>query len=905
MPRWVKLFRHGSAADRDRLGGKGANLAEMTNLGLPVPPGFTITTLACRAYLANDGQVPASLWSEVANALADVEGLTGRRFGDPACPLLLSVRSGAKFSMPGMMDTVLNIGLTDDTLPGLAAMYDPRLALDCARRLQQMFGTVVLGIPARAYDDALTRIAGDGGHTESLDLCTRRQLLASFKAIPALHGLAVPDDSFAQLQQAITAVFASWNTPRAIAYRRSQGIPDDLGTAVTVQAMVFGNVGADSATGVAFTRDPNTGAPGIFGEILVNAQGEDVVAGIRTPLPIATMAAEPLLQPAYDQLLAIAELLERHYQEMQDLEFTVERGHLWLLQTRTGKRTARAAFRIAIDQAQEGLIDRATAVQRIEPVQLVRQLHPHLDESQPLTIIATGLPASPGAATGRVVFDPDEARCRGEDGEALILVRRETSADDFAGMEKSRGILTARGGMTSHAAVVARGIGKPAVTGCAELEIDETAGTFTAGDTVVHAGDEITIDGSTGRVILGRVRTIAPGLGDETALLLGWADRVRYLGVRANADTPADAARARAFGAEGIGLCRTEHMFFGDGRIDLVRDMILAEATEEREEALTALEALQVEDFAGIFRAMDGYPVTIRTLDPPLHEFLPRDEDDIARFAARSGLPVATIAARIETHREANPMLGHRGVRLGITYPAITAMQARAVFRAALICAAEGIVVEPEVMIPFVSDAEELRLQREVVVAEADRLFAETGRRVPLRVGTMIEVPRAALLADRIAAHADFISFGTNDLTQTTFGLSRDDSGRFLPDYVAQGILPADPFRALDRSGVGRLIEIAVTLGRQTRPDLKVGLCGEHGGEPATVAFCDTLGIDYVSCSPYRVPVARLAAAQAALESPRQLDSPPSNGAVDGTAWAWQESEYAGSAGAAAGGFLD
>jgi pyruvate,orthophosphate dikinase len=865
MPRWVHLFRDGSAGDRDRLGGKGANLAEMTTLGLPVPPGFTIGTRACRAYLANGGRVPSDVWAEVHDAIADVERETGRRFGDPARPLLVSVRSGAKDSMPGMMDTVLNIGLTDATRPGLAALYDERLALDCARRLQQMFGTVVLGLPAREYEAILAKLAGTDGAAQ-LDLATRRQLLAAFEAIPAHHHLAVPDDPVAQLQQAIAAVFASWNTPRAVAYRRSQGIADDLGTAVTVQAMVFGNVGPDSATGVAFTRDPNTGERGVFGEVLIDAQGEDVVAGLRTPQPIAAMANEPRLRPAYEELLAIADLLERHFRDMQDLEFTVERGELWLLQTRTGKRTARAAIRIAIDQVHEGLIDRATAVTRIEPAQIERQLHPHLDESQPLTAIATGLPASPGAASGRVVFDPHEARTRGAQGEAVILVRRETSADDFPGMERARGILTARGGMTSHAAVVARGIGKPAVTGCATLEIDETAGTLIAGGTVVRVNDEITIDGSTGRVILGRVPTVAAGLGEESALLLAWADRGRRLDVRANADTPADAAKAREFGAEGIGLCRTEHMFFGDGRIDVVRDMILAETAAERDRALVALEALQVEDFVGIFRAMDGYPVTIRTLDPPLHEFLPRGEEEVARFAARHGLTIAAVEARIDAHREANPMLGHRGVRLGITHPEITAMQARAIFAAAIACAAEGIAVAPEVMIPFVSDAEELRRQREVVVGEAERLFAASDRRVPLKIGTMVEVPRAALLADRVAAHADFISFGTNDLTQTTFGLSRDDAGRFLPDYVAQGILPADPFQALDRSGVGRLIEIATTLGRQTRPDLKVGLCGEHGGEPSTVAFCEALGLDYVSCSPYRVPVARLAAAKAALE---------------------------------------
>jgi pyruvate,orthophosphate dikinase len=865
--RWVMLFREGSAEQRDLLGGKGANLAEMTNIGLPVPPGFTVTTEACRAYLASGGQVPLGLWDEVRSALAEIEDKMGRRFGDPTCPLLLSVRSGAKFSMPGMMDTVLDLGLTDATDAGLARLTNEHFALDSYRRLLQMFGKVVLGVDADLFEEAIGAARRDAGvtHDNQLSVDDLRRLVARFKEIIAGAGLAVPSEPFDQLRLAVLAVFNSWNTPRARAYRRANRIPEDLGTAVNVQAMVFGNVGPDSASGVAFTRDPNTGAPGLFGEYLTEAQGEDVVAGVRTPQPLRTMADDLILRPAHDELVGYASLLEHHYRDMQDLEFTVERGRLWMLQTRTGKRTAQAAVRIAVDMAGEGLIDRRTAVQRVEPAQLEQLLHPQIDESQPFILVATGLPASPGAATGIVVFDPVEARERGAAGAAVILVRAETSADDFPGIEKARGILTARGGMTSHAAVVARGMGKPAITGCSAIEIDNGAGRFMAGDLTIHVGEEITIDGTTGRVFRGCVAMVEPGLTGGLDRLLTWADRMRRLGVHANADTPADARRAREAGAEGIGLCRTEHMFFGEGRIDAVREMILATTDEERDAALRKIEPLQTADFEGIFREMESKPVTIRLLDPPLHEFLPDDADEVAHLAARLGLTPEAVEQRVAAHREANPMLGHRGCRLGIAFPAVTRMQARAILGAALTCAAEGLHVEPEIMVPLVSDPEELRRQRELIEQTAEAVFAARGRRLPYHVGTMIELPRAALLADEIAAYADFFSFGTNDLTQTTYGLSRDDAGRFLPLYIEQGLFPADPFQVLDRAGVGRLIAMATQLGRQTRPGLVLGICGEHGGDPSSIAFAHEIGLDYVSCSPFRLPIARLAAAHAAL----------------------------------------
>jgi pyruvate,orthophosphate dikinase len=864
---WVSLFDEGGAAQRDLLGGKGANLAEMTVLGLPVPPGFTVTTDACRVYLRSGGEVPAGLWDEVRTAVTDVEARMDHRFGDPADPLLFSVRSGAKFSMPGMMDTVLDLGLNDALVEGLAARSGARFAYDAYRRLVQMFGKVVLDVDSDLFEAALAEAKQRAGKKFDSELSADelRDLVVRFKAIVWEHGKVFPDDPWEQLRQAVLAVFHSWNTPRAKAYRRSNRISEDLGTAVNVQAMVFGNVGPNCASGVAFTRNPNTGERVLFGEYLVNAQGEDVVAGIRTPQPVAAMADDSVFAGAYRELKGIADRLEAHYTDMQDVEFTVERGKLWMLQTRTGKRTAPAAVRIAVDMAEEGLIDRKTAVLRVLPSQLDQLLHPRIDDSQPIKTIATGLPASPGAATGLVVFEPMEAKRRGEAGEAVILVRMETSADDFPGMERARGILTAHGGMTSHAAVVARGMGKPAVTGCGAIVIDERTARFHVNGTTVHEGDELTIDGSTGRVILGRVPTIEPSLGGGIDTLLKWADDFRQLDVRANADTPVDARRAREFGAEGIGLCRTEHMFFGEGRIDTVREMILANTDEERAGALARLEPLQKGDFVEMFRAMDGLPVKIRLLDPPLHEFLPRGEEEIARLAVDAGVTPERIVATIESHHEANPMLGLRGCRLGMTFPAITKMQARAILSAACQVAAEGVKVEPEIMIPLVGDREELRQQRELVERTAEEVFAETGRCVEYRVGTMIELPRAALLANEIADYADFFSFGTNDLTQTTLGMSRDDAGSFLPGYIERGIYPDDPFQVLDRKGVGQLIQMATERGRAVKPDLTVSICGEHGGDPSSIEFCHQTGLDYVSCSPFRLPIARLAAAHAAL----------------------------------------
>ncbi|MCM8747964.1 pyruvate, phosphate dikinase [Thermomicrobiaceae bacterium CFH 74404] len=866
---WVYRFRDGNAQMRDLLGGKGANLAEMTRIGLPVPPGFTITTQACVAFLEGGRQFPEGLWDEVLEGLRDIEQQMGRRFGDARDPLLVSVRSGAKFSMPGMMDTILNLGLNDQTVEGLAARTgDQRFAFDCYRRLIQMFGKVVLDIDAELFEDVIDEHKRELGiqHDHEIPAEHLQRMVEEFKAIVERKaGRSFPQDCHEQLRLAIIAVFDSWNNRRAIDYRNAHGIPHNLGTAVNVQAMVFGNMGPDSATGVAFTRNPSTGEKGIFGEYLINAQGEDVVAGIRTPQPIHAMRDDPLLRPAYEQLLEVAERLERHYRDMQDLEFTVEHGKLYMLQARTGKRTGRAAVKIAVDMVREGLIEPREAVQRVSPDQVEQLLHPMIDLNWKGEPLARGLPASPGAAYGKVVFDADEAKAWAERGEPVILVRLETSPDDFHGMLAAQAVLTARGGMTSHAAVVARGIGKPAVVGCSALEVDYERQEFRVDSTVVRKGDFITVDGSTGAVMLGQIPTVAPAVGGDLSVLLSWADEIRRLGVRANADTPEDAAKARELGAEGIGLCRTEHMFFQGDRITAMREMILAQTVEERRAALAKLEPMQREDFIGIFKAMAGFPVTIRTLDPPLHEFLPRSEEEIEAVARDLGVSPDLIRAKVEALHEANPMLGHRGCRLGITAPEITEMQARAIFSAALHCAAEGIEVHPEIMIPLVADVQELRRQREVIDRVARELFAEAGREIPYSVGTMIELPRAALTADEIAQEAEFFSFGTNDLTQTTFGLSRDDSGRFLPFYIEQGIFPADPFQTLDRKGVGRLIEIARDGGRSTRPDLKLGICGEHGGDPKSVWFCHGAGLDYVSASPYRVPVARLAAAQAAL----------------------------------------
>ena len=867
--RWVYLFRDGNAQQRDLLGGKGANLAEMTNVGLPVPPGFTVTTEACNAYFEDGASLPEGLWEQVLDGLADIERQMGRTFGSPDRPLLVSVRSGAKFSMPGMMDTILNLGLNDVTVRGLAAEADERFAYDCYRRLIQMFAKVVLDVNADLFEDVIDEHKRALGVRNDFELPADdlRRMVAEFKEIVRREaGQDFPDDPHDQLRAAIIAVFESWNNRRAIDYRNANNIPHNLGTAVNVQAMVYGNMGPDCATGVAFTRNPSTGEKRLFGEYLTNAQGEDVVAGVRTPQPIEQMADDPHVGPAYQQLQEIAQRLEQHYRDMQDLEFTIQNGKLYMLQTRTGKRTGAAAVKIAVDMVKEGLISKEEAVQRVLPSQLDQLLHPTIDPSHTGEVLANGLPASPGAATGQVVFDADEAKALAEDGHDVILVRLETSPEDFHGMLAARAVLTARGGMTSHAAVVARGMGKPAVVGCTALQVDYDRQQITINGKVIPKGDYITIDGSTGAVMLGKVPTIEPQVHGDLATLLGWADEIRKLGVRANADTPEDAAKARELGAQGIGLCRTEHMFFQGDRIWAVREMIIATTEEERRAALAKLEPMQREDFAGIFRAMDGLPVTIRTLDPPLHEFLPHADAEIEELARTMSIDPEIVKSKVIALREANPMLGHRGCRLGITAPEITEMQARAIFGAALDVAAEGVDVRPEIMIPLVGDVEELRLQREVVDRVAQEMFAEAGRSIPYLVGTMIELPRAALLADKIAEQAEFFSFGTNDLTQTTLGLSRDDSGRFLPYYVEHGIFKNDPFQVLDREGVGELIRIAVERGRKTRPDIKLGICGEHGGDPSSVEFCHQAGLDYVSASPFRVPIARLAAAQAALE---------------------------------------
>jgi pyruvate, orthophosphate dikinase len=869
--RWVYFFGNGETDGhqglKDLLGGKGANLAEMTRIGLPVPPGFTISTEACRHYM-DHGEIPTGLRDEVSASIQQVEAATGKRLGaTDGAPLVLSVRSGAKLSMPGMMDTVLNLGLNARTVEALAREGgDERFAYDSYRRLIQMYGDVVLGVDHHAFEARLSAMRDARGVSadNELDADALSDLVDQYlDLVETETGSPFPSDPEDQLWGAIRAVFESWNGDRATAYRRHNRIPDDLGTAVNIQAMVYGNMGPDSGSGVAFTRDPSTGENRFYGEFLINAQGEDVVAGTRDPLAIAEM--EKVLPGLYAELLGMGRTLEGHYLEMQDLEFTIERGRLYLLQTRAGKRTAAAAIRIAVEMVAEGLITKETAVKRLDPDQLEQQLHPQLDPTVVPDELATGLPASPGAAAGRVVFEPEEAVRRAEAGEAVLLVREETSPDDFSGMAAAQGILTSRGGMTSHAAVVARGMGKPCVVGAREVAINGTAGYFEARGHRIEAGEWITLDGATGRVLRGQVSTVEPELTDQFRQLMGWADEFRTLRVRTNADTPDDAAKAREFGAEGIGLCRTEHMFFGAERIRAIREMILARDADARRRALAVLLPMQRADFEGIFRAMDGYPVTIRLLDPPLHEFLPHDEQEVQEMADRMGESVAQVRAAVDLHREANPMLGHRGVRLGITVPELTEMQARAILEAAVAVAAEGVVVRPEIMVPLIATVEELRMQDALIRSVAGQVFAEQGRTVEYQVGTMIELPRAALLGDRIAEVAEFFSFGTNDLTQTTYGISRDDSGSFLPRYIELGIFEEDPFRVIDREGVGQLVALGTRKGRATRPDLKVGICGEHGGDPSSVAFCHRLGLDYVSCSPFRVPIARLAAAQAAL----------------------------------------
>jgi pyruvate, orthophosphate dikinase len=868
----------GATGNKNLLGGKGANLDGMAAIGLPVPPGFTITTEVCTAYYANGEAFPAGLTDQVAHGVTHIEGVTGRIFGDPTNPLLVSVRSGARVSMPGMMDTVLNLGLNDVTVEGLAASSgDARFAWDSYRRFIQMYADVVLELNHHAFEDALEIAKEDRGYFLDTELQADDliALVAEYKKlVEAEWGKPFPQDVHDQLWGAVGAVFGSWESERAKVYRRLNSIPGDWGTAVNVQAMVFGNMGETSATGVAFTRDPATGENAYYGEYLINAQGEDVVAGIRTPQYLTTAAreragAKPLsmeeaMPEAYAELADVFRTLETHYRDMQDIEFTVERGKLWMLQTRSGKRTAKAALKIAVDMAAEGLITRQEAVCRIDPMALDQLLHPTLDPEAVRDVLTKGLPASPGAASGKIVFDADTAEKWNDLGEAVVLVRVETSPEDIHGMHAARGILTARGGMTSHAAVVARGMGRPCVSGAGSLAIDNAAKMLRVSGRTLSEGDIITIDGSTGEVMAGAVPTLQPELVGDFGTLMVWADAARRMKVRANAETPHDAQVARDFGAEGIGLCRTEHMFFDASRITAVRQMILAEDEKGRRAALEKLLPEQRKDFAGIFEVMAGLPVTIRLLDPPLHEFLPHQESEFAEVAEAAGVGIETLKQRAAELHEFNPMLGHRGCRLGVTYPEIYEMQARAIFEAA--CSL-SVAPVPEIMIPLVGTRRELELMKDVVDKAAEAVFAEQGKRIVYLVGTMIELPRAALMADEIAEVGSFFSFGTNDLTQTTLGVSRDDAARFLTHYVDKGIYARDPFVSLDVEGVGQLIEIATNKGRATRPDIKLGICGEHGGDPASIAFCETTGLDYVSASPYRVPIARLAAAQAALNS--------------------------------------
>ncbi|MEO1190500.1 MAG: pyruvate, phosphate dikinase [Pseudomonadota bacterium] len=885
MSKWVYSFGDGTAEGtaemRNLLGGKGANLAEMSSIGLPVPPGFTITTDLCTRYYAEDETYPGNLENQVNAAMAQVEAIVGAGFGDAENPLLVSVRSGARVSMPGMMDTVLNLGLNDETVEGLVKRSgDARFAYDSYRRFIQMYADVVMGVEHYRFEEILEIAKEDKGYRLDTELTSAdwQGVIADYKAaVRESLGKDFPQDPRDQLWGAITAVFGSWQNQRAVVYRKLHDIPAEWGTAVTVQAMVFGNMGDDCATGVAFTRDPSTGENLFYGEYLVNAQGEDVVAGIRTP-QLLTLAGkdaqgsdlpamEEVMPQVFGQLAEVRVLLEKHYRDMQDIEFTVQQGKLYMLQTRSGKRTAPAALRIAVEMVEEGLISQEEAVRRIDPASLDQLLHPTLDPDAERQLFVRGLPASPGAASGRVVLTADEAEKQAAAGESVILCRVETSPEDIHGMHAAAGILTARGGMTSHAAVVARGMGRACVAGAGDLRINRDQGKLVVAGQTVEAGDEITIDGSTGEVFLGRVATLQPELSGHFATLMGWADGLRRLKVRCNAETPRDANAARKFGAEGIGLCRTEHMFFDADRIIGVREMIMAQEAEGRRRALDKLLPMQRADFVELFRIMEGLPVTVRLLDPPLHEFLPHSDADMQEVSEAAGVSMELVRARTLQLTEANPMLGHRGCRLGVTYPEIYEMQARAIFEAAAsLQTDEGLTVEPEVMIPLVSMPGELAVLKEAVQKVAAEVQAESGVALSYLVGTMIELPRACLMAGEIAETADFFSFGTNDLTQTTYGLSRDDAGAFLPAYEAAGLIDRDPFVSLDQRGVGELVTLASERGRQTRRGLKLGICGEHGGDPASVAFCELQDLDYVSCSPFRVPIARLAAAQAALD---------------------------------------
>jgi len=873
MAKYVYFFGGGKAEGKgnmkDLLGGKGANLAEMTNIGLTVPPGFTITTEVCKLYYQNKKKYPQGLEKEVAENIKELEKVTGKKFGDKNNPLFVSVRSGAKFSMPGMMDTILNIGLNDETVQGLInKTKKERAGYDSYRRIVNMLGDVVMGVPHEKFEEIMNELKRERNAKLDTDLSAEdlKELVSRYKALFKKEtGRPFPQDPKEQLWLAINAVFQSWNGKRAITYRRINSIPDDLGTAVNVQSMVFGNFGNDSGTGVAFTRNPSTGKEEYYGEYLINAQGEDVVAGIRTPKHVDEMKKD--LPKVYAELVKVYHKLEKHYRDMQDFEFTIEQGRLYILQTRTGKRTAHAAVKIAVDMVEEKLIDQETAVLRIEPSQLDQLLHKQINLKAKLDVIAKGLPASPGAAVGKVVFTADQAEMMAdEEGEKVILVRNETSPEDIHGMNAAQGILTARGGMTSHAAVVARGMGKPCVAGCEKLQINEKKKEFTAGSHVVKEGDLIALNGTTGEVILGEVDLIEPEMAGEFKTLMTWADGIRKLGVRTNADTPKDAKIARDFGAEGIGLCRTEHMFFEADRIKAVREMILAEEEEGRRKALDKLLPMQKKDFKGIFKAMDNLPVTIRLLDPPLHEFLPYEEAQIKELSQEMNVPAEKLANKVKSLHELNPMLGFRGCRLGVVYPEISEMQVRAIMEAACECAKERIRVYPEIMIPLVGHVNEIKMLRELCVKTADDVIKKKGVKIKYKVGTMIEVPRAAVTADEIAEYAEFFSFGTNDLTQMTFGFSRDDIGKFIPNYIEKKILEVDPFQSLDTGGVGQLVEMGVRKGRSVRKDLKVGICGEHGGDPKSVEFCHKAGLNYVSCSPFRVPIARLAAAHAQLK---------------------------------------
>ena len=872
--KFVYLFKEADGQNKALFGGKGANLAEMTKLGMPVPQGFTITTEACTKYYEDGETISQEIIDQVYDALAKVEKMAGKKFGDANDPFLVSVRSGARASMPGMMDTILNLGLNDVSVEGLAKLTaNPRFAYDCYRRFIQMYSDVVMGVGKATFERIIDEMKEEKKVKSDTELTADdlKELIAKFKAFYKQdRGVDFPQDPKEQLVGAIKAVFRSWNNPRAIIYRRMNDIPGSWGTAVNVQSMVFGNMGDTSGTGVAFTRNPATGEKGLFGEYLMNAQGEDVVAGIRTPAHISELAQTN--PEVYKQFVEIANKLENHYKDMQDMEFTIERGKLFMLQTRNGKRTAAAAIRIAVDLVREGMISEEQAVLSIDPKQLDALLHPQFEAAalKKAKPVAKGLPASPGAACGKIAFSAEEASLRVKNGEKVVLVRLETSPEDIEGMAVSEGILTARGGMTSHAAVVARGMGACCVAGCPELIVDEENKVLTINGEIYTTHDYLSLDGSTGNIYAGQIPTVEADVSGDFGTIMAWADKNRKLSIRTNADTPRDAAKARQFGAEGIGLCRTEHMFFAEDRIPAVREMIVSKTVEERTRALNKLLPMQRADFIGLYKAMGNYPVTIRFLDPPLHEFVPTKDEDILALSKEMGIEFGELKKTISDLHEANPMLGHRGCRLSVTYPEIAEMQTRAVIEAAISLNKEGANIKPEIMVPLVGDVKELKYVKDFIVKTAETVMAEQGVKVDYKVGTMIEIPRAALTADEIAKEAEFFSFGTNDLTQMTYGFSRDDAGKFLDAYYAKKIFESDPFAKVDQIGVGKLMKIAVELGRQTRPDIKLGICGEHGGDPSTIEFCHNIGLTYVSCSPFRVPIARLAAAQANIRNPRK-----------------------------------